>query len=755
MPLALKKSQGLFALFEAAGPQKTSSVFLKVRIYFANFQINSLIWSLTMLSVHEVLQRRYRIVRLIGEGSTGAVYEAVDESFGEPVAVKEVLYELTKTVDENHLELLRNAFKREAKSLAKARHPTIPYVRDYFFDKERQYLVMDLVDGDDLGTLLVNRGEPFPLSEILDWGDQLLDALTYLHTLVPQVIHGDIKPKNLKLSKDGRIKLLDLGITKSFDDTAFTIRPADHELSALNYLSFEQVLHVVDPTFREFILMKHRGRAERVLKQSCDVRSDIYMLGATLYYLLTNRPATDIVKRTIDTWEGAADPLPDPSDLNPGISPSVAKCILKALAIDRDDRYASASAMRSSLNDAASGVPEPELVPSPIPAAGEGRTPDIGFSDKLRLAMLPTSNGFVNERVSQPLNLEAKTGPVAATNGLPAQPETRATTKLTFSPTASDTKLTETDAPANAEPEIQDATDINAKSPISAKQKLELKSELKFSGDRIVPRVAEPKSVSPPNGRLGSRSPVDRIRQAPQRSDQENNAGSPAVGRGLDLPAVETVNKRKASAASFAKTNGRRPNNGYGHYARQAAETWKRVTASVAAMSRGLRSITIPQFPLWLTLTAIAGVLTIAGIGVLIWILSLSRPAASVSTADALPNRPAGQVTATSVAEPPASAPLSAAPPQTAPAQAQPAAARPQSAQPVASLGDDQASVLNDQVSAAPAGTQKQTEQKQKTQKPVKQNQTDPKPVEAGSPTPAVPKPEKKKVTVDDLINDN
>lgn len=708
-----------------------------------------------MLSVHEVLQRRYRIVRLIGEGSTGAVYEAVDESFGEPVAVKEVVYELTTTVDEDHLELLRNAFRREAKSLAKARHPTIPYVRDYFLDKERQYLVMDLVDGDDLGTLLVNRGEPFPLSDVLEWGDQLLDALTHLHTLVPQVIHGDIKPKNLKLSKDGRIKLLDLGITKSVDDTAFTIRPADHELAALNYLSFEQVLHVVDPTFREFILMKHRGRAERVLKQSCDVRSDIYMLGATLYYLLTNRPATDIVKRTIDTWEGAADPLPNPSNLNPSIPPAVAKCLLKALAIDRDDRYASAAAMRSSLNDEAVGVLQPEAITSPFPTAGEKEKPDIEVSDKLHLAVLPTSNGFVNKHVSQPLDPEVKPGLVNATTSFSAQPETRATTKLTFSSTGPDTKLAEAAAPAEAGPELDHVTEINGVSPTSAEQELLPKRELRPNGDRTAPHTAEPKPVPPSNDGSGSRSPIEHTRQTPQLSEKRVKAGSPALSRGLDLPAVETVNKRKTPVAAFAKTNGSRPNRVNGRYARQAAETWKRVTGSVATVSRGLRSITIPQFPLWLTLTAIAGVLTIAGIGVLIWLLSLSRPAASVSAADAAPNRPAVQVTGTSIAEPSSSVPLPAAPPQTAAAQAQPPAAHPQSAQPVASLGDDQASVLNEQGSTAPAGTQKQLEQKQKTQKPVKQYQTDPKPGEVSSPTPVVPKPEKKKVTVDDLINDN
>ncbi len=301
-----------------------------------------------MLAVSQVLQNRYRIVRRLGHGGMGAVYEAIDERFGEPIALKEIVVEST---NEQQKVLIVNAFEREAKSLAKARHEAIPYVRDYFFEFDRQFLVMELVEGDDLGRMLENRKSPFPLEDVLRWIDQLLDALDYLHNLKPQIIHRDIKPQNLKLSFRRKIKLLDFGIAKSGDKTS-TITNQTFVGATLDYSPIEQILRVIDATFREFIILKHKEKAENVLSQYTDVRCDIYALGATFYHLLTNHLPEDATRRTLAIWEGKEDPLPNPSQLNPKIPSSISACLLKAMGIERENRYSSAIEMQEALQKA-------------------------------------------------------------------------------------------------------------------------------------------------------------------------------------------------------------------------------------------------------------------------------------------------------------------------------------------------------------------------------------------------------------------
>ena len=276
----------------------------------------------------------------------GAVYEAIDERFGEPIALKEVVF---ASSSDSQRELVAKAFEREAKALAKAHHEVIPYVRDYFSEVGRQFLVMELVPGDDLAELLTKRHEPFPLVDCLKWLDQLLDALDYLHTLERPIIHRDIKPQNLKLNSRGKIKLLDFGIAKSAESAAATLSNQTFVGATLDYSPIEQILRAIDPTFREYILLKHRERAEEVLSQTTDARCDIYALGATFYHLLTNQTPPDAVKRTLETWEDRADPLRNPYEINPLIPQRISACILRAMALRREDRFDSASAMRAAV----------------------------------------------------------------------------------------------------------------------------------------------------------------------------------------------------------------------------------------------------------------------------------------------------------------------------------------------------------------------------------------------------------------------
>src|SRR2546430_11119205 len=125
-----------------------------------------------MLSEGTILQGRYRVVRQLGQGGMGAVYEAVDERLDTVVALKETFF-----VEEK----LGKQFEREARLLARLHHQALPRVSDHFSEGDGQFLVMQYVAGDDLSAMLVQRNAPFPQEEVLRWADQLCDALDYLH----------------------------------------------------------------------------------------------------------------------------------------------------------------------------------------------------------------------------------------------------------------------------------------------------------------------------------------------------------------------------------------------------------------------------------------------------------------------------------------------------------------------------------------------------------------------------------------------
>jgi serine/threonine protein kinase len=305
-----------------------------------------------MLAINEILQDRYRIIRQLGHGGMGAVYEARDERLGSSVALKEIIVELNKIPTEKQRDLFLRAFEREAKLLANLHHEAFPRVMDYFSEENRQFLIMELVHGDDLGTQLDKTKKPFPLENTLKWIDQLLDALDYLHTQSSPIYHRDIKPQNLKVNLRGKIKLLDFGIAKSVDSGASTMTNHTFVGATLNYAPIEQILPAITATFREFIILKHNDKAQLVLNQNTNAQCDIYAVGATFYHLLTNRTPVDAAKRSLEIWEGNADPLPNPSELNPEIPLSISAFLLKAMEIERENRFSTALEMQEALQTA-------------------------------------------------------------------------------------------------------------------------------------------------------------------------------------------------------------------------------------------------------------------------------------------------------------------------------------------------------------------------------------------------------------------
>jgi serine/threonine protein kinase len=275
-----------------------------------------------MLSSGTVLQGRYRIIRQLGQGGMGAVYEAVDERLDTVVALKETLF-----ADEK----LRKQFEREARLLARLHHQALPRVSDHFNEREGQFLVMQYIAGEDLAAMLAERQGPFPQEDVLRWTDQLCDALDYLHTQDPQIIHRDIKPQNLKMTARGQVVLLDFGLAKGSAGqmTAVTTSASIFGYTP-NYAPLEQVQGL-----------------------GTDPRSDIYALGATLFHLLTNVKPPDALSRASAIVNSLPDPLPLANHVSPGISAAVANVLDKAMSQKRDDRFATASSMREAMQVAA------------------------------------------------------------------------------------------------------------------------------------------------------------------------------------------------------------------------------------------------------------------------------------------------------------------------------------------------------------------------------------------------------------------
>ncbi|MEK7725199.1 MAG: serine/threonine-protein kinase, partial [Acidobacteriota bacterium] len=252
--------------------------------------------------------------------------------------------------------IVQRAFEREAKILTQLEHEAFPQVIDYFVENECQFLVMELIQGKDLSELLKKRKTPFEVEEVLQWGIQLLDALDYLHNLEPPTIHRDIKPQNLKLNSRKRIKLLDFGIAKGADfPSNVTFSNQTFIAATFNYSPFEQVFRVLDSSFKEAFQPFYGKQLAEVAIQSADARSDIYSLGATFYHLLTKHLPFDSLKRTLELWVGNLDPLPTPQNLNPKIPTEISEWIMKAMAVEKDKRFESATVMKDALQEIVEG----------------------------------------------------------------------------------------------------------------------------------------------------------------------------------------------------------------------------------------------------------------------------------------------------------------------------------------------------------------------------------------------------------------
>ncbi len=268
-----------------------------------------------------MIQGRYLIRNLIGKGGMGQVYLAVDQRLRNSVALKR-----TTVGDDPSLAV---AFEHEARTLAQLRHPYLPKVSDHFIEGDEQFLVMEYIEGDDLSERLKSLRKPFPLNWVLFWADELLEALTYLHTQDPPIIHRDIKPQNLKLTGDNHIVLLDFGLSK-------------HSVAQTKVTTSGSVVGYTP----------HYAPMEQIRGTGTNALSDIYALSATLYHLLSGRVPPDALTRADALLGGEDDPIRPLTELNGEVTEVISDAVLRGMELNQARRFPSAREMQKTLRKA-------------------------------------------------------------------------------------------------------------------------------------------------------------------------------------------------------------------------------------------------------------------------------------------------------------------------------------------------------------------------------------------------------------------
>jgi len=268
----------------------------------------------TELNNNIVLRERYQLKEIVGQGGMGKVYLAEDLRLpGRLCAIKEVRPEPNASPAERQQEQAQ--FLREASLLAQLDHPNLPRVSDFFSDRGLDFLVMDYVPGKNLKELIDDshlRGKNLDVDVVAEWSEQIMDAVAYLHRQAPPVLHRDIKPANIKLTPDGRIKLVDFGLAKvmSGDDSS-TITVIQGRGTAY-YTPLEQ--YGAD-------------------NEHTDARSDVYSLGATLFHLYAGQAPPQAKQRFLNP--ASLKPL---QSINGKVNQNVSDAVHWALEMHPDNR---------------------------------------------------------------------------------------------------------------------------------------------------------------------------------------------------------------------------------------------------------------------------------------------------------------------------------------------------------------------------------------------------------------------------------
>jgi serine/threonine protein kinase len=283
-----------------------------------------------MLQPGKLLQGRYKIERMLGSGGMSTVYLAEHLRLGRKLAVKAIKPGVQARLNAQQLEA-------EARLMANLSHPGLALVTDFFEEGGVSHLVMEFVPGRNLEEIAQMAPKPLSQRRVLEFAAQLLDVLEYLHNHEPPVIVRDLKPSNVML--DGqRLRLIDFGLAKFHKPDQLVPDPG---LGSLGYAPIEQF---------------GRGIA--------DQRSDLYALGATLLFMLTDQAPPDAATRLKEKVA-----LPDPCSLNPSVTPALGAALQALLELEPNKRPPDVSAARCLLFPAPPAAP-PSAQRRTCPACG-------------------------------------------------------------------------------------------------------------------------------------------------------------------------------------------------------------------------------------------------------------------------------------------------------------------------------------------------------------------------------------------------
>ncbi|MBI2193914.1 MAG: protein kinase [Planctomycetes bacterium] len=280
----------------------------------------------------------YKIVKRVGGGGMGSVYEAIHENLGRRVALKV----LSKQMSENPTALAR--FQREAQAAAALNHPHIIQVYDIAAESGLHYFAMEFVDGETVLEKLKREGK-ISVPEALSIGDAVGKALQYAHER--HFIHRDIKPENIMIDRDGRVKLADLGLAKSIEGGHDVTVPGVG-LGTPYYMAPEQSTDAAQ----------------------VDHRADIYALGVTLLHMMTGKRPFDGKTALRIIRAHMEQPLPSGKDLGTELPPGVDALLQKMCAKDREKRHGSYSELLEELTGVRSSVSPLPAPPAAVEAPG-------------------------------------------------------------------------------------------------------------------------------------------------------------------------------------------------------------------------------------------------------------------------------------------------------------------------------------------------------------------------------------------------